>query len=141
MFLRIIQVVIDPHNDGDILIGCRSRDYNPFCSRLQVSSRLFLVSEAAGRFNDNINIFIAPRQFCWFFDCMNRDCFAVYNELTITRFHTSVKLSMYRIILEKMRQGSCIGKIVNCYKLKILIIVCCPQHHSSDPAKSVDCNS
>ena len=140
VFPVIIQVIVNPHNNRDILVGSRGRNDNLPGSSLNVQLGFIPGGKKAGRFQNYIDPVLFPLHFCGVPDCVNPDRLAIDDQAVSCMGNLAGEDAVNRVIFKKMRQGIGTGQIIDRNDINSFVPAHRFQYHSADPAETIDCN-
>ena len=140
MLFRIIFVLVNAHNDGDILAFSRSGDDNLFSASFQMSLSLCSFGKATSGFNYDISTNLAPRNLSRVRRSKYGNLFAINNDAVVFARNFMVIGAMYGVIFQQMSQSSAIAQIINTNNLNLRVNESYTENLAANAAKTINTN-
>ena len=138
VFSRIIFVLVNTHNDGDIFAFSRSGDDNLFNSVMQMSCSLCSFGETAGGFYNDFCTSFAPRNLCRIQASEYFDFAVVNNNVVAFDADFMVESAMDRVIFQQVSQSGDVARIVDSNNLYFRIVECYTENLAANAAKTIN---
>ncbi len=115
----VVQTVINAHNDGDVFTLCRSGDDDLLGASSDVLACRLGVDEATRGLDDDVCTQCSPRKVRRFALSDDLDCLAINDDCVAVNGHRHRETTKDRVVLEKVRKGLDIRKVVDANDLNI----------------------
>ena len=137
------RVVVHAENDGLVGIGGGRRDQDALGAGGEVGRGLFLVGEDAGAFHGDIDIEFAVRQVFRIADGGAEDRLAIDHDLVTVDLNVSREAAMNGVEAQEMGIRGDGAEIIDRDDFNVLAVMLDDgaQDETSDPAKSIDCDT
>ncbi|MDU4307628.1 MAG: hypothetical protein E7I24_10650 [Serratia marcescens] len=139
---RIVEVIVNPHHQRDVVILGRRRDNHPLGAAVRdVHFRLGLVGKEARRFDHHVHARAAPGDLGGIALRKHLNRPAVQQQLVVAGFHRGRQRAGKRVVFQQVRQRLAVRQIVDRHHFKIAAPQRRAQHVAPDPAKAVNAYS
>ena len=136
---RIVDAVVDPDAKCRIRILRRRADQHPFCSSLGDVQFCFVAcGEKTGRFQDNIDIQLLPREIPRVAFLEDLNFVTAHNDVLFVESDFAVEPAMDRVPFEEMSESFSVGEIIDCADVLDLFLRHRPQDVATDASEAVD---
>ena len=98
------------------------------------------IGESSSGLNDHLSTQGIPVQLRRILGRKDFDAFSGDDDGIGFRLHVLAERAENGVILEKMRQGLCVGQIIYRHKFDVVPMQTCPDYISTDPAEAIDTN-
>ena len=116
---RVVQLVVDAHHDGDVVVGGRRGDDDLLGAGVDVRVRLGGVGEEAGGLDDHVGADLAPLEVAGVALGVRRDLLVTDVDGRVGRRHVGVEPTQDRVELEQVGQGLVVGEVVDPHDLDV----------------------
>src|SRR6185437_4492905 len=135
---RVVLVVIDAEDDGDVLVAGRGRDDHLFDGRAEVGLGLGGVGEEAGRFDNDLGAYAGPVELGGIALGEDLDLFAVDGDEVIAMLDVVLEIAQDGVVFEQVGQGGRGSEVVYGYEFDFRIVESGAEDVASDAAEAVD---
>ncbi|MDU2602313.1 MAG: hypothetical protein E7C58_12630 [Serratia marcescens] len=136
---RIVELVVNPHDDGDVVVLGRRRDNHPLSAAVRdVHFRLGFIGKEARRFDHHVHAHAAPGDLGGIALGKHLNWPAVQQQLVVAGFHFGRQRAGKRVVFQQVRQRFAVRQIVDRHHFKIAAPQRRAQHVAPDPAEAVN---
>jgi hypothetical protein len=138
---RVVRVVVDAHDDGDVLVLRRRRDDHLLGAVVQVHLGLVAVGEEPGGLDHDVRAQIAPRQLggVTFGECLHG--LAAHGDLVGGGLHLVRQAAQDAVVLQQVGERGVVGQVVDADDLDVRAGgEHRPEEVAADTAEAVDAN-
>ncbi len=142
MLVGVVEVVVDTHDDGDVLVLGRGRDDDLLGTTVDVRLGLLRVGEEAGRLDDDVGADAGPVDLGGVALLEDADGLAVHDDRGLVVGDLTGETAQDRVVLEQVGEGLVVHEVVRGHDLD----VGSGRHDgaeevAADAAKAVDTNA
>src|SRR4030095_16651508 len=119
---RVVLVVVDAHDDGDVLVLGRGRDDHLPGPALEVLGGVVALGEDAGRLDDHVDAQVAPGELGRVALGAGQDPLAGDGDRLVVEGDVPLQAAEGRVVLEQVRQGLVVGQVVHGHDLDVLAL-------------------
>ncbi len=109
---RIVQFVVDTHDDGDVFVRGRGGDDDLLGACIKVLLCACGLGEEAGGLDDDVNVELAPGEVGRIALGEHLDGFAANNQVAVNNLNACGQAAGHGVVLEQVRQGLGAGQVV-----------------------------
>src|SRR6202022_3530225 len=136
---RIVNVVIDPDAQSCVRVFGRRADEHPFrASFADVQFGFVARGEKTGRFQDNIDIQLFPREISGVAFLEDLNFVTANNDVLLVESDFALEPAMDRVPLEEMSESFSVGEIIDCADALDLFLRHRAQDVATDASEAVD---
>ena len=140
MFRRIVLLVVDAHDDGDVgAFGGRGDD-DFLRTGLDVLGCRVAVREEPRRLEHDVDAEVLPRELRRVAERQDLELVALDRDAVAARLDCRVQVPQDRVVLEQMRQRRGVRQVVDRDEVDVLVPKCRTHDVAADPAEAVDSN-
>ena len=136
----IVLVLVHAHHDGDVFVGCGSRNDDLLHRSAQMLLGQFGFGELSGGFDDHLRANRLPIQLGGIFLGENLDVLAIDGDGIVRSRKSDSEVTEDGVVLQQMGQSLGIGEIVDGDELQARIVECGAKNIAANAAKAVDAN-
>ena len=138
----VVQLVVDAHDDGDVLVRGRGGDQDLLGAGVDVLLRGGGLGEEAGGLDDDVDAELAPGEVGRVALGEDLDDVAVDDDVAVLDLDGLLQAAADGVVLEQVGQGLGAGEVVDGNDLKVRTLCeCCAEVVAADAAKAVDTNT
>ena len=137
---RVVVAVVDAEHDGHVRVGGRRGDDDLARARGQVLRGVFALGEPAGRFEDDVDADILPRQQRRILLREDLELIAADLDRVAGRAHRHRQVAEHRVVLQQVRQRRRVGDVVDGDDVDVVMRERRAQDVAADPSEPVDAN-
>ncbi len=120
VLVGVVEVVVDAHHDGDVLVGGRRRDDDLLgATVVDVGARLGGVGEEAGRLDHDVDVELGPLQVRGVALREDLDDLLADLDLAVGGGDVGVEDTEDRVVLEQVREDRDVGQVVDADDLDV----------------------
>src|SRR6266540_1627489 len=145
---RVVGVLVDPDDDGDVLVLGRGGDDHLLGAALEVQGGMVPVGEAAGRLDHHVDPEVAPGQVGRVALGEGAEAGPVDRDRLLVVADLGVEPAEGRVVLEQVGQGAVVGEVVDGDDLDVLVVLgdrgglsCGAEEVAPDGAEAVDAHA
>src|SRR5207247_5690186 len=137
---RVVFVVVDAENDGDVRAFRGGGDHHLLRAGCDVLGRVVAFGEQSGRLEDNVDAEVFPRQLRRVAHRQHLELVAVDRDRFSPGLDLRVQITEHRVVLQQVRKRVRIREIVDGDNVDVRIAECRPHDVPADAAEPVNAN-
>ena len=138
----VVLVVVDAHDDGDVLVLRRGGDQDLLGAGVDVLLRVGGLGEEAGGFDHDVHAQLAPRKVGGVTLGEDLDDGAVDDDVAVFDLDGFLQAAADGVVLEEVCECFGAGEVVDCNDLQVRALCeCCAEVVAANTAKAVDTNT
>jgi hypothetical protein len=138
VFVRVVEIGVDPDAEGEVGIFRRSGDDDLLRARGDVLARTGLVEEETGRLEDDGNALATPIEVGGVFLGCREDAVAFHGDGLIIILDRAVVATRGGVVLEEVSESLVVGEVVDRDNFLELFVGHGAKDHASDASEAVD---